>query len=161
MNKRTEALYDPAALGAVERRLVQIRVVEGEDKGASCQLAGSKYFLGTGAENCIALKDTAVSRKHISLKRTDNGLLVEDLGSTNGTFLNDVRIHKALWSPGNRMRIGTTELVMEFEEETVDVPVYKRERLIDLGSTQARLIDLQSWMPQGCDSGTLETGQCV
>ena len=132
MNKRTEALYDPAALGAVERKLVQIRVVEGADKGASCQLTGSKYFLGTGPGNCIPLSDTAVSRKHVSMKPLEAGLLVEDLGSTNGTFLNDIRIHKALWSSGSVMRIGTTELVMEFEEETVDVPVYKRERLLEM-----------------------------
>jgi len=132
MNKRTEALYDPAALSAVERKLAHIRVSSGPEEGASCRITGSKAFLGTGDDNCIPLSDTAVSRRHVSLKHAEHGLLVEDLGSTNGTFLNDVRVHKAIWSAGAVMRIGNTEFVMELAHETVDVPVYKRDRLVDM-----------------------------
>jgi pSer/pThr/pTyr-binding forkhead associated (FHA) protein len=63
-----------------------------------------------GRSGCdIELSDPDVSRKHAVVRSLDSGLAVEDLGSTNGTFVNDARIDGiAALQPGDRVRFGNT-----------------------------------------------------
>ncbi len=51
-----------------------------------------------------------VSRLHCQLTASDAGLEVVDLSSTNGTFVNDKRVKKALLGAGDRLRVGRVEL---------------------------------------------------
>jgi pSer/pThr/pTyr-binding forkhead associated (FHA) protein len=53
-----------------------------------------------------------VSRIHCRLTATDDALEVVDLSSTNGTFVNDQRVRKAVLSAGDRLRIGRVELTV-------------------------------------------------
>lgn len=61
----------------------------------------------------LVIEDPAVSRRHFAAESTPEGLTVTDLGSTNGTFLNGVRIVRAFANGNDRLRIGTTELRVE------------------------------------------------
>jgi predicted component of type VI protein secretion system len=63
-----------------------------------------------GRAGCdVDLSDPDVSRRHAVVRGVDGGLGVEDLGSTNGTFVNDSRINGiAPISPGDRVRFGNT-----------------------------------------------------
>ncbi len=70
---------------------------------------GSRVLLGRSHEADIQLSDTFVSSKHALFEVTDEGLAVEDLGSTNGTQVNreDVEgLH--LLRPGDEVQIGDT-----------------------------------------------------
>ena len=81
---------------------------------------GRQYFLDRGEtligrdENCsIRLHDGRSSRKHAKIvgdpgARSGSYFKIIDLGSTNGTFLNDKRIKEAMLSDGDRVRIGYT-----------------------------------------------------
>ena len=109
MTKQTHALFDPAALSAVERKLVHIRVRSGPDQGSACRVRTPKVFLGTGVGNCIELTDSAVSRRHVALQHTDSGFLVEDLGSTNGTFIEGIQVMDAILAPGKSLCFGQVE----------------------------------------------------
>jgi pSer/pThr/pTyr-binding forkhead associated (FHA) protein len=61
------------------------------------------------AECDVDLTDPDVSRRHAVVRQVDDGLAVEDLGSTNGTFVNDRRITGiAEIAPGDRIRFGNT-----------------------------------------------------
>ena len=61
------------------------------------------------AECDIELNDPDVSRRHAVLRRVDDGLAVEDLGSTNGTFVNEQRISGIVQvAEGDRIRFGNT-----------------------------------------------------
>lgn len=64
------------------------------------------------AEECeLALDDTFVSQQHARLFAKNGSWYVEDLGSTNGTFVNDQRLAApAMVQPGDRVRVGTTVL---------------------------------------------------
>lgn len=53
-----------------------------------------------------------VSRLHCRLTARPTGLEVFDLDSTNGTFVNDRRIKKAVLAPGDRIRIGRVSLMV-------------------------------------------------
>ena len=54
-----------------------------------------------------------VSRLHCRLTATNDSLEVEDLKSTNGTFVNDERIERATLANGDRLRVGRFELQVE------------------------------------------------
>ena len=71
--------------------------------------------LGRGGENTIRLDgDEFVSTRHARLEPRPDGLWVEDVGSTNGTFVNGARVTTArLLAPGDIVRIGQTDLQVE------------------------------------------------
>ena len=54
-----------------------------------------------------------VSRLHCRLEAEGEGLLVVDLDSTNGTFVNDKRVERARLASGDRLRVGRVELTVE------------------------------------------------
>ena len=59
----------------------------------------------------LRVEDTYASQQHARIFGKDGGWYVEDLGSTNGTFVNEQRlVAPALLQPGDRVRVGTTIL---------------------------------------------------
>ena len=71
--------------------------------------------VGRGGENAIRLDgDDFASTRHAMLEPRPDGLWVEDVGSTNGTFVNGARVTTArLLVPGDVVRIGKTDLQVE------------------------------------------------
>jgi len=61
-----------------------------------------------------------VSRKHCRLVRDGDTLKVEDLGSSNGTFLNARRVQEALLSPGDSIQVGPVVFVLQIDGEPAD-----------------------------------------
>ncbi|KPK15227.1 MAG: hypothetical protein AMJ62_09965 [Myxococcales bacterium SG8_38] len=66
--------------------------------------------LGGAADNAIVLSDRAVSRHHCRIEPSDRGVCIRDLGSTNGTWVDGVRIRRHPLLPGAVLRLGRTEL---------------------------------------------------
>jgi pSer/pThr/pTyr-binding forkhead associated (FHA) protein len=63
-------------------------------------------------EDQVLLEDASVSRQHAAFQVFGNGVVVRDLGSTNGTYVNDVRIDKPhVLAPGDRVDIGPFRIV--------------------------------------------------
>lgn len=61
------------------------------------------------AECDVELNDPDVSRRHAVVRQVDDGLAIEDLGSTNGTFINDRQISGIVRvAEGDRIRFGNT-----------------------------------------------------
>jgi hypothetical protein len=76
---------------------------------------GSGFSIGRGDQNGLALEDAFVSHMHARIFRRGQYLYLEDLGSTNGTFVNDRRIDKeAQLRVRDEIRIGET--VLRYEE---------------------------------------------
>jgi len=85
-------------------------VHEEGSKPRSVPVSGN-MVLGRAAECELALDDTYISQQHARLFAKDGSWYVEDLGSTNGTFVNDQRLASpAMVQPGDRVRVGTTVL---------------------------------------------------
>lgn len=82
--------------------------------GQSHLLDSSPVTIGRGLDNEIVLGDTFASARHARLDPRQDGVWIEDLGSTNGTFVNgdQLRAPRRL-DPGDRIRIGETELRFE------------------------------------------------
>jgi len=76
------------------------------------ELAGGRITVGKGPGNDIVLEDARVSRLHASLEKFAEGWCVNDLGSSNGTFVNGDRIWGAQrLRHGDEVRVGQTRLL--------------------------------------------------
>lgn len=79
--------------------------------GKRYHLTGNVTVVGRGSEADIVVDDTGVSRQHIRFERTEYGTILSDLGSTNGTFVEDQRIREVTLLDGNAITIGRTTIV--------------------------------------------------
>ena len=71
-----------------------------------------QYSIGRNIDNNIVISDDYASGKHALLSLTDLGeVIIQDIGSTNGTFVNDCKITNILINPGDRLRIARTPLI--------------------------------------------------
>ncbi len=91
----------------------RLRVSRGKQEGLTLPL-GEGIKIGRAADCQLILDDDYVSTRHAQIVRTDTGYLVEDLGSTNGTYLNNERITAAApFGTADTLRIGRTLMVVE------------------------------------------------
>jgi pSer/pThr/pTyr-binding forkhead associated (FHA) protein len=96
---------------------VQIVVVDGPNAGREFELSGSTV-VGRDQSAGLVIDDPEASRRHASLSVADATVTVEDLGSTNGTFVNGARISPAReLTGGDKVRIGTTVFEVRVEED--------------------------------------------
>ncbi|HEX7246679.1 MAG TPA: FHA domain-containing protein [Actinomycetota bacterium] len=84
-------------------------VIHAEGSKPRTVAVSGNMVIGRAAECELALDDTFVSQQHARLFAKNGSWYVEDLGSTNGTFVNDQRLGApAMVQPGDRIRTGTT-----------------------------------------------------
>ncbi len=94
--------------------------VSGKYEGGRFELPErGETALGRGGELDIVLVEDMVSRKHAILTSDGDSLLVEDLGSTNGTFLNGKNVSRSKLKAGDHLGIGSSVLEVQFLEEGV------------------------------------------
>ncbi len=85
-------------------------VTVGED-GHDVALQGERMEIGRLAECAITLDDRNVSRKHAALVAVSGGWAAQDLGSTNGTWVNGTKVQRQTLTDGDTITIGATRLV--------------------------------------------------
>jgi DNA-binding NtrC family response regulator len=103
-----------------------VEVIAGPDKGTRLVLDGSnpsRVLVGTSSSADLRLTDRGVSRRHLSLEMVGGSLRVEDLRSTNGTFVESVRVFDALLAGGETIRVGDTSLVVVHQQSGQPPPV--------------------------------------
>jgi pSer/pThr/pTyr-binding forkhead associated (FHA) protein len=99
----------PVRKKGTPRRLV---VTEGSLQGTTVTLADAPVTLGRAHDSTLVLTDDYASNKHARLVPTADGWSLEDLGSTNGTYLGSSKVSRPTAVPvGTPIRIGKT--VME------------------------------------------------
>ena len=85
----------------------------GEDDAAVHLLDQETVTIGRDASNALVLRDMASSSRHARLVKDENGWRMEDLGSSNGTFVNGWRIETVRLNTGDRLQIGASEFTFE------------------------------------------------
>lgn len=87
-------------------------VRSGAQAGDRFTLADGMTRLGRHPESEIMLDDITVSRRHVEIERTDEGYVVTDVGSLNGTYVNQERVDRAVLHHGDELQIGKFRLVL-------------------------------------------------
>ena len=85
------------------------------DESTPCTIRltpGSEKTVGRGPRADFMVEVALLSRVHCNLTATDTGLRVEDLQSTNGTFVNDQTVERSSLKDGDRLRMGRLELTV-------------------------------------------------
>ena len=88
-----------------------VAILEGGNKGESISLENAPLLIGRGSDAAIRLDDDYVSTRHARIASSGEQWFVEDLGSTNGTYVGTSRITQATaLQLGTQVRIGKTIL---------------------------------------------------
>jgi predicted component of type VI protein secretion system len=94
-----------------------LEIVEGAEAGRQLPLSGP-IDIGREPSLGLPLQDTQASRRHARVSLQNNAVVVEDLGSTNGTYVNDQPIQAPrVIQPGDRVRIGLTVLQLRSQQQ--------------------------------------------
>ena len=87
-------------------------------EGQRYQLDGEEISVGRGQANDIVIDSNSISRQHARLQKTSNGVYVQDLGSTNKTFVNNVQADSpVLLRDGDLVRFGEVEADFKLEPQ--------------------------------------------
>jgi pSer/pThr/pTyr-binding forkhead associated (FHA) protein len=101
---------------------LRLEVVEGPDKGRVVTLDDA-IVIGRGADADLTLDDPRASRRHARVRRSGSGALVEDLGSRNGTFVNDDQVESpTVVTAGDELLVGVTVLELRDEAQVRAAP---------------------------------------
>jgi hypothetical protein len=106
---------DPRARSAIDAGRLVVIASPTLRKGAEWTLDSSPVTIGRGPQNDVKLdSDEYASARHARVEPRRDGVWVEDTGSTNGTFLNGIKLTRPRkLTPGDVVKVGETELRYE------------------------------------------------
>ena len=102
-------------------------VVKGPDRGETIAIAETPVTVGSGGGCDVLLSDPTISRKHLGIEPGPAGLVLRDLGSTNGSFVQGSRFNELTLGFGTEVTIGKTVLKYLPTEEEVDLAPSEKE----------------------------------
>lgn len=89
---------------------------------------GVNHF-GRDPECHFPIKHSTISSYHCDIVLSAEGILLHDLDSTNGTFVDGERVKQAVLQPGQIVRLGDVELVVESTDVKISIPEIERPAL--------------------------------
>lgn len=81
--------------------------------GRTYELKVDKTTVGRVSDNAFEIPESSVSSHHAEILLRGNDVVIKDLGSTNGTFINGEKITEAVLKPGQTLKFGTVELRLD------------------------------------------------
>jgi len=142
---------------------VKLKVATGSHAGMEIAVSSDKFFIGRGDSCQLRPKSESVSRKHCILVIRDGRLLIQDLSSRNGTFVNgeQLPVDKAkVLKPGDKLRVGKLEFEVLIEHglqgpkkpkvQTIGEAADRTVERTSPSSTGSRFeaIDVTSWLTE-------------
>ena len=91
--------------------LPRLAAISGKLKGAIFNITEDELIIGRETSANLCLADASASRRHSKIEKTDEGLVITDLESLNGTFVNDVPVRSRVLEHGDRVRIGDSQFL--------------------------------------------------
>jgi DNA-binding NtrC family response regulator len=107
-------------------------LLDTERAGTVYPLSGEELRIGKAPENDVVIDHPTVSRNHLVVRRHGDRFLVQDLDSTNGTFLDGAQVREAYLRPGALLEVGDVRLRFSPQVAPVQIDPSVEDRLGDL-----------------------------
>ena len=123
---------------------VMLKVLSGSHEGRELSVSGEKFLIGRSESCQLRPKSESVSRKHCIIVLKDNRVLIQDLKSRNGTYVNDKRLptDKAkVLAGGDKLRVGKLNFEVVIEH---GLQAPKKPEVADMGDAAARTVEAGS-----------------
>ena len=117
-----------SSIATVEVAAVTLVVVDGPDRGARWEVTHGRARIGSAASSHLRLSDPTVSRMHCEVQLRPEGVRIVDLGSTNGTTVDGVRVLDALLTAGSTVRLGATAVRVEIGADPAHLQIASKDR---------------------------------
>jgi pSer/pThr/pTyr-binding forkhead associated (FHA) protein len=101
--------------------------------GRTYELKVEKTTVGRVADNAFEIPEASISSHHAEIFLKGGEVLIRDLGSTNGSFINGEKITEAVLKPGQILRLGMVEMRLETGEAPSAKRVFDQTRVIPQG----------------------------
>ena len=125
----TEVLSSSGLVTRLNPTCAKMFVATGADKGRSVSVGSEPVIVGAGEDSGLVLVDRSVSRRHAKVHRSGDYVIVEDLGSTNGTFYHDARVREVFVPLGQEVCFGKVRVKIVPEEVSVEPKPITETRL--------------------------------
>jgi signal transduction histidine kinase len=144
MIQRIETIHRAASFreGAIVVR-ASLLVIQGVDQGKRVEIGQDQVRIGRGAQNDLRILDTEVSRRHATILREQDGFVVRDDHSSNGTFVNGQPVRSRPLAGGDQVQVGRTVLLFSVDAPPgAGAPVSDQIKLLDqrLGGDRSQII---------------------
>jgi len=93
-----------------------LEVIKGSEEGKIYYIDQEEAVVGRQESCDIAVDDVEISRKHLRVFYENTRWFVQDLGSTNGTYVNKLRVDRYRINPGDKIKAGQTHLRFNVEK---------------------------------------------
>ena len=124
---------------------MKLKVLAGAKQGTEIPLKKRKFVIGRASDCTLRAGSEAISRHHCVVLRLDSGVAIRDLGSRNGTFVNDEKIAKQTsLANGDRVRVGPLEFIFEGVGELANEKKPKVKDVADAVERTAQSSDVHS-----------------
>ncbi len=125
-----------------------LRFISGKYQGGVFPLRPNKEIvIGRSSDLDMVLVEDMVSRKHAKILTSEDRIIIQDLGSTNGTFVNGEKIKKARLQEGDRILIGTSILKLVSE-----APPAEKERPLNEAEIRSMMEQVAAKKTRGTSS---------
>ncbi len=91
---------------------MRLLCIDGNRKDSVWELIGDRTLIGRDTKCDIVIDDSALSRIHVEIVREENGFVLCDKNSSNGSFINGDRVVRQVLLPGDQIEIGKTKIVV-------------------------------------------------
>jgi diguanylate cyclase (GGDEF)-like protein len=119
-DERTKMFEAPPVPAGGKRDRAYLVVLAGASVGEMYKVEGDKVVIGRGQKAQIRLFDDGISREHAQILIEGRHIVLQDLGSTNGTFCNGLKVDRRELVDGDKILVGSTTILKFTYHDNLD-----------------------------------------
>ncbi|HVT07121.1 MAG TPA: GGDEF domain-containing protein [Polyangia bacterium] len=119
-DERTHIFEPQSPATGVKRDRAYLVVLAGASVGEMYKVETDKTIIGRGQKAHIRLLDDGISREHAQVVVEGNKVFLQDLGSTNGTFCNGIKVDRKELADGDKILVGSTTILKFTYHDNLD-----------------------------------------
>jgi pSer/pThr/pTyr-binding forkhead associated (FHA) protein len=122
------------------------------------ELKADRTTIGRVEDNTFQIAEPSVSSHHCEVLLRDNNVVIKDLDSTNGTYINNQKIAESVLKPGQTLRLGNVELRLDTGVPSAGGTPASAPAPAPAGAPAKKATESTMIMPRGVSLGELESG---